>query len=802
MLWSALVACSLLLNIYQLQQEVAALADVEAQSNLSLNKALRRWASSHGGIYLQVSENTVPNPYMKAFPGRDVRTVDGRTFTLFNPATVLREIMEIGSSEDTGMMGRITARLTINPANRPDPWEERTLAIVEQSLQDFSETTVIDGRHYVRRMQPLFMEKRCLDCHSGWGSIPIGGVAGASDVAVPLDKYTAVVSKTRWLLLATHSGIWLLGLGLISLVSIRSYRHAVTSGVQQTLLRKLNSAVDQSANGILITDMRGTIEYVNAKFCEVNGYSREDVVGQNPRFLKSNENSDALYQEMWTTLLQGQGWRGELRNRKKSGEIYWCMETISPIRNELGEVTHYLAVIEDVSERKFAEETIHRLAYYDPLTDLPNRRLLRDHLESAVAWSRRAETGVALFYIDLDRFKTVNDTLGHAIGDALLMAAAGRLKTSIRENDTLARLGGDEFAVVVGNVRNNDDAATVAEKLIEAVRQPFDIDGHELHVTTSVGIALYPQDTDDIDTLIRHADAAMYQAKGEGKNTYRFFAKELSKFSVEHLALENGLRKAVARQELVLEYQPKLDLRTWRVCGMEALVRWEHPTLGRVSPARFIPLAEEIGEIPAIGEWVLREACRQLQQWRLAFPELSVSVNLSAMQFRQPDLPDRIAAILKETGLPPGALELEITESALVDNPSQAVLTLRALRGLGVSISIDDFGTGYSSLSYLKNFPVNVLKIDQSFIRSLSAKSGDRAIIHAVIVLGRSLGLRVVAEGVENAEQLALLGELDCDMAQGFHFSKPLPPQEIQVFLRKRPWLSLMKAMPAGEWAI
>jgi diguanylate cyclase (GGDEF)-like protein/PAS domain S-box-containing protein len=517
----------------------------------------------------------------------------------------------------------------------------------------------------------------------------------------------------------------------------------------------------------------------------MTGYAAAEVIGSNPSILKSGETDPAIYQEMWTGLLAGQEWRGEFKNRKKNGELFWCMETISPIKDETGRVNHFVAVLEDISERKFNEETIRRLAYFDPLTELPNRRYFMERLQQTAAWCKRSlRCQMALCYIDLDRFKTANDTLGHGAGDELLKIVGARLSQCLREGDIVARLGGDEFAVVVTDVQRSEDAAIVAEKIIDAIRQPLTVGGHELYVTASVGISLFPADSADMNELVKNADIALYHAKEQGKNTYRFYSKEINALTVEHLKLESDLRKAVERDELFLVYQPQIDLTSNRIHGVEALLRWQHPSLGLISPAKFIPLAEETGLIVPIGDWVLQTACRQLQRWDQAgLPPLSMSVNLSTLQFRRKGLVSFISQTLNQAAIDPGRLELEITESTLMGNPDEAGMILRVIAELGVRVSIDDFGTGYSSLSYLRRFPVDVLKIDQSFVREISSSLDDRAIAQAVIALARSMELMVVAEGVETEDQLSILKALDCDRVQGYLLSRPLPVEAVDGFV-------------------
>ncbi len=783
-MWTAVVVLSLGWNIAQTEQQVLQIAEVEAKSHLDRDMAIRRWATGHGGIYVPVTDAVRPNPYLANVPDRDVITNGGGVLTLYNPATMLREIKK-EQDQLYGTLARITGEQYLNPINAPDEWEKKALAIIKNTLQDYSEVTTIDGKRYLRRIQPMLMEEGCLKCHA-WTGIAVGAMRGATDIAIPLAQYESIARDTWFAMSSSHVGIWLLGLGMIGVVSRRSRQHAKETYLHQETLSKFQRAVEQSASGVVITDASGTIEYINNKFCQINGYTPDEVLGKNPRFLKSGETEPSMYEEMWQELSQGKIWRGELKNRKKTGEIYWCLESISPLSNEAGITTHYVAVIEDINDRKFAEATIKQLALYDPLTELANRRLLRERLDQSIAWSQRAGKRVALFYLDLDRFKTVNDTLGHPIGDALLKAVADRFLLCMRKNDTLARLGGDEFAVVVGDIQHNEDVIVVAEKLLEAARTPVVIGGQELYITTSIGISLYPTDTDDVETLVRNADVAMYHAKKHGKNNYQFFKEGLSLHASERWDIENNLRHAVERNELFLEYQPKMDTASGHFYGMEALVRWQHPKMGRIAPDKFISVAEDIGAIEHIGEWVLQTACAQTQHWRQSGHALTLSVNLSAMQFRRPNLRQSIEAALHRTGLPPAALELEITESALMDDPDEAAETMVGLRELGVTISIDDFGTGYSSLSQLKRFPVSVLKIDRAFVRDLTHDKNDRAIAQAVIVLAKTMQLSVIAEGVETSEQLSLLTALGCDSVQGYYLSKPLGTHDFEAFLLRQ----------------
>jgi diguanylate cyclase (GGDEF)-like protein/PAS domain S-box-containing protein len=566
--------------------------------------------------------------------------------------------------------------------------------------------------------------------------------------------------------------------------------HRDVSATKRTteLVRKLSLAVEQSANMVMITDPTGVIEYVNPRFCTVTGYSRDEIIGRELFTLKALDMPTATFKEISDTLKAGTEWHGELHNRKRNGEFYWCLESISPVRDEQGNITNFVSVAEDISERKHAESTIRHLAYYDPLTGLPNRRLFRDRLEQAKNAAQRNGELFALMYLDLDRFKNVNDTLGHEIGDLLLKAAAQRMADCLRKGDTMARLGGDEFAIIVAEASRQEDLVKVAEKVIRALQAPFVLNGFELFTSTSIGISVFPNDTTDIDTLLKNADIALYRAKEQGRNNFQFFIAEMTARSMERLMMENRLRHAVQREEMQLYFQPQISLATGRVTGVETLLRWRSPELGLLLPSEFVGMAEDTGLIVPIGDWVLQAACRQYRKWRDAgLPLERLAINISPRQFRQPGLEMRIEAAIREAGIDPTAIEVEITENTAMSNPGLTQGVLSRLRAIGVQVAIDDFGTGYSSLANLKHFPVNRLKVDQAFVRNIVQDPGDAAIVLAIIRMAHSLKLAVVAEGVETQSQLGFLQSHGCDEAQGYLFSQPMSAEETMRWLRSRP---------------
>ncbi|MBF0455424.1 MAG: EAL domain-containing protein [Magnetococcales bacterium] len=550
-------------------------------------------------------------------------------------------------------------------------------------------------------------------------------------------------------------------------------------------LRLAAKVFENASEAIVVTNAKSVIIEVNEAFTAISGFSREEAIGGNPSIGKSGRHKADFYAEMWKTILSKGMWRGEIWDRRKNGEIYPKWLTINVVRDDQGEIANFVGIFTDISHVKATEKRLEQLAFYDALTTLPNRLLFRDRLEHEFKDAHRHKQKVGVFFIDLDRFKHVNDTLGHAAGDLLLIEVAKRITECIRKSDTVARLGGDEFTVILTEVEKPQQVAQVAANIIAAMQRVFQLDEHEAYIGASIGIALFPEDGDNFDTLTKNADVAMYQAKESGRGVYRFFKPEMDSNTSGRLSMEVNLRNALEREQFQLYYQPKLDLLTGEVRGMEALVRWQFE--GKmISPIQFIPLAEETGLIEPLGEWIMQTACQQTKIWQEAnLPPLKVAVNLSARQFNQANLIQSIADSLTRCNLSAEQLELEITESMVMQDADQAIKILSGLREMGLSIAVDDFGTGYSSLSYLKKFPLHILKIDQSFVRDLAQDSDDSAIVTAIISLAHSLGMNVVAEGVETAEQMAFLKEHGCGQVQGYLFCKPLPAETFAPFLRE-----------------
>jgi diguanylate cyclase (GGDEF)-like protein/PAS domain S-box-containing protein len=550
-------------------------------------------------------------------------------------------------------------------------------------------------------------------------------------------------------------------------------------------LHQAAKVFENTSEGVMLTGADRRIIAVNQAFTHITGYSEDEVKVREPNLLRSGRHNDDYYHKMWVDLRTKGRWQGEIWNRRKDGEDYPEWLNISVVLDEAGTIVNYIGVFADITSIKEAQDKLEYTAHHDALTGLPNRLLFRDRLEQALAISRRKGAGVALLFVDLDRFKVINDTLGHEAGDLLLQEVSRRLVDCMREEDTVARMGGDEFVVIQKGICQPEDAALLSARMLAEISRPFSLAGHEIVTSLSIGISLYPQDGEDPSSLLKNADAAMYRAKEKGRNGYQFYSNEMTAAGLERLELESDLSQALQRGEIRVHYQPQVDLATGEIVGAEALLRWQHASRGMIAPSVFIPMAEDNGMIGLLGEWVLDVACTDAMAWRKAgLPPLRVAVNVSGRQIGNDHVVDKVAAALKNSGLAPQLLEIEVTESVVMQDAVRAISTLNALKDMGVTLAIDDFGTGYSSLSYLKRFPVNKLKIDKSFVDGMVDDPDDAAIVMAIIAMAQSLRHTVIAEGVETEAQAERLRAYGCDEMQGFLFSRPLPSEQFAELLR------------------
>jgi diguanylate cyclase (GGDEF)-like protein/PAS domain S-box-containing protein len=546
------------------------------------------------------------------------------------------------------------------------------------------------------------------------------------------------------------------------------------------------SVFRKTREAIFVTDLDGNVAFVNQAFTEVSGKTEEEALHKPASFLSTGLHDEAFFEEMWLGLRVNGHWSGEVWDQKSDGTAYPQWLSMSAVADRDGKITNYAGIFSDISERKAQEERISYLAHHDTLTGLPNRAMLMERLRVALLHADREGHQVAVLFIDLDRFKIINDTLGHSVGDGLLQTVAERLKRAVRASDTVSRLGGDEFIVLLYKIRGIADAERVAEHILGVLAPTARVEGHELAITPSIGIAAYPDDGQDADELIRNADVAMYHAKSQGRNNYQLFEPALSETAVESLSLEHALRCAADRDEFTLYYQPQIEVATRKLVGVEALIRWNSDEFGMVPPGKFIRIAEECGLILQMGDWVLREACRQRAEWNAdgigTFP---IAVNVSALQFRQPEFVRRVEEAMQLYGITADEIELELTESIVMHESGVTAAALEKLKSMGIALAIDDFGTGYSSLGYLKHLPIQKLKVDGSFIRGLETDKADRAIVEAIVSLGRALNLTLVAEGVEQRSTITALGKLGCHVAQGYFYCRPLPPEDFVAWYRE-----------------
>lgn len=560
----------------------------------------------------------------------------------------------------------------------------------------------------------------------------------------------------------------------------------------------ISKAVDASII-IGITDVKGEILYVNDKFCEISKYSRSELVGENHRIVNSGHHDKLFFREMWKTIAQGNIWEGEVKNRAKDGQYYWVKTTIIPIKDESGKPEMYISLRTDITEGKLiqeklvtalkndAQEEIKFMAFHDILTNLPNRRMFNEELPKLIVQSRENQQKFAVIFLDLDRFKQINDSLGHTVGDMLIQEVTGRLKQAVGSFGKIYRFEGDEFIIVLPTV-NEEGVKKLVRETLSSFEKVFVLSNeYQIFATASIGISIYPDHGEDYDSLLMNADTAMFVAKSNGRNTYQVYEPKMNEHFEETLTIEHHLRQALEKKEFELYFQPKMDLASGKIKSLETLLRWKNPILGNVPPDKFIPIAEETGLIIKIDEWVLENACLQNKEWNEAHltNPLRIAVNISALHFRLPNFVDLVERTLKKTGLDPRLLEIEITESSFIDNIDECIDSLNQLREMGVLVAIDDFGIGYSSLNYLRKFPISSLKIDRSFIQEIAQNHEEIAIVRAMIYLSHELNLKVVAEGTETKEVIDLLRELGCNEVQGYYVSRPVPKRDFEKIVKE-----------------
>jgi diguanylate cyclase (GGDEF)-like protein/PAS domain S-box-containing protein len=781
--WTGVLAASLSFGLWQIHQATLESARVTARASFEKDILYRAWNARHGGVYARVSELAQPNPWLDV-PDRDLETADGVALTMINPAYMTRQVFELTEAR-SGVKSHITSLRPRNPGNRPDPWEAEALARFEQGEREVSGLHQQDGDSYLRLMRPLWVEPPCLKCHADQG-YSVGEVRGGISVKVPLASFAGTEQRQMLGVAGGHLAIWLLGLFGVRL-GVGRYRQQQQAELAAALSRKETAALqlvmDGVAESIILVDDDYLIRMANPAAVQFHG--RSDILGRPCYEVIHHRDSPCEHSPVEPCPLraareQRQPVRVSHEHLRGDGRQRVVELLATPLWDAAGGFKGVIKVSRDVTERVQAERQLRHLAHHDTLTQLPNRLNFEDQLARELAGEEARGQGVALLFIDLDRFKNINDTLGHNIGDQVLVEISRRLRDAVAPRHLVARFGGDEFTVVLRGAPGGE-VVEVVDALLRHIAAPLSIQGYSFFISASIGIALFPQDGATLTELMKSADTALYRAKGLGRNTYQFYDQGTDLQTLQRLQLESSLRHAIDAGALRVVYQPQVVAASGELAGVEALCRWDHETFGTIPPDDFIPIAEETGLIVELGQQVMRQACAQAQQWFLRHGRrLRVAVNVSTRQLLRIDLEAEVRIILEETGLPAEFLELEITESAIMQDVAAAVEVLQRLRGLGVSVAIDDFGTGYSSLSYLKQFPIDALKIDKSFVRELSLRESDAAVVKTIISLARNLGLYVVAEGVEHEEQRQFLIREGCDLLQGYLFSRPLRPEALE----------------------
>ncbi len=830
--WTGVAGVSLVWNITQVRELVLEQAQIESRANFFKDLTFRNWATQHGGVYVPVTPETTPDPYVAYLPERDVRTPSGRLLTLINPALMVRQFNELANKNE-GAQGHLSGLNPINPLNQPDAWEARALVQFSQGVEEVTGISELEGKPYLRLIRPMNMGQKCLPCHVQQG-YKEGDLAGGVSVSVPLAPLHAAADRRISGLALGHGVLWLFGVIGIG-VSARQLRRRIDERkaaadkidqdfhTQRAMAELLETAMRpdpfeqrlQHALELILSAPRlalkgsGSIFLADPESGNLRMAAMHGLPAQVEQACAMVEKGHCLCGRVAETrellFVDRVDERHEVHFPGMSPHGHYCAPILfdgallgvlnlyvdahhQQTPEEVQFITAAAHALSGMIQRHQAEQQLRYRAYHDDLTGMPNRILFMDRLGQCLSFSERHPAlRCAVLYMDIDRFKTINDSLGHTLGDQLLLEVSERVRVCTRPGDTVARMGGDEFTILLEDVSEPADVLRVSDRLHIALQPPIMLEGREIFVSSSIGIAISVRGGRHASDLLRDADTAMYRAKSQGTGQTVLFDEGMHLNAVAQLTLESELRRAVERAELRVHYQPIVEASNGEVLGFEALVRWEHPERGLVPPLEFIPLAEETGLINDIGQWVLTEACRQLQEWRLRFPErpdLYMSINLSARQFLQPDLVERIEAAIAAAGVEPRYIALEITESVLLHNPETANKTLLELKARGLHLYVDDFGTGYSSLSYLQNFPFDALKIDRAFVSRLTPGIEEAEMVSAIIAIARNFNMSVIAEGVENVGQLERLIALGCRKIQGYHFSQPLPADAAGAFVQ------------------
>ncbi|MEW8645709.1 MAG: EAL domain-containing protein [Candidatus Thiodiazotropha endolucinida] len=800
--WTLMIAGIFTWTIYDQRNREFATALGVARAYFQKDQSVRQWGATQGGVYVKISEHTQPNPHLKNLPHRDVTTDAGQKLTLMNPAYMIRQINERFSRMHNDYI-HITSLNPLHDENEPDDWERSILKTFTKESDEFAQIVGFRGQPSLRMMRPMVTKQRCLKCHEQHG-YKVGDIRGGVSIAIPMAPYRRDSSEQLLLIGTTHGGIWVCGLLGIGFYTRRARRHLEDRQQSIQSLAKANSynrsVIGALGEGLLGFDAMGRLTFLNPAAVHLLGWKEHELLGKSIHgfihYLK--DNGEPCREDecpMLGVLHSGESHSSRDDQFMNRDRIALPISYIATPLFEQIRVVGGVVAFQDISEQKQSLQRIEYLAHHDSLTDLPNRVAFLEAVDNALANARRYGHGLALLFLDLDNFGVINDSAGHTTGDELLRQVARRLRHEIRQPDLVARQGGDEFLILMVPVikeKEKEDitrqlalnATGLAQRVLDVMHDPFLVEGSTYYIKASIGISLFPEDANDRVELLKNADAAMYTAKGDGRDTYALYAGDLAQRIQHRHMLETGLNQALIKQEFRLVYQPIVDLNDGKILAVEALLRLRSATLGDVSPVEFIPVAEECGLILPIGRWVLQTACRQMAQWFGMGMELRVAVNLSTLQLQREDLESSVLQALEDAQIPASMLVLEITEGATLHASPAVIERLQRLHDLGIGLSLDDFGTGYSSLSRLKNLPVDTLKIDKSFVDGVVTEQDDEQIVLTTIELAKNLNKRALAEGIESREQWQCLLRNGCQRGQGYFFSRPVDAAVIEELVR------------------